>query len=366
MKKLYMLLMALLVCVAANAAPDLYLRGAISGSSWPALEKYKFTQDGDIYTLNVDKLSGQFKIADKNWGADNYGGPTNPTRVNIDTEYTLVSNGQNLQANGSFSNITITFNRATKVMKITGQAAEATITYVLNGNFGDGWKERAMTKGEDNLWSVTVTPAASSCVFGVMEKADGLQSGYFKGGDVLSESNPQITLSADDGASDSQFNCIPGKAYTFIYNPENRQLKIEFEGGGSWTAPEKAYFSASLDGNWAFNTEMTAKGNGVFTYEEIMVNATSGYMTFTTGLMENWEVPDGVRYGSGANDVNVESGVALDCVAGSDKAFVLAKGKWNVELTFTQSATKVKFEQLEVVEPFVPENLYFNGNLEGE
>lgn len=67
-----MLLLGLLICTAASAAPDLYLRGDVSG--WNAQPAYKFTQDGDIYTLKLAKLSGAFKIADASWGSDNYGG----------------------------------------------------------------------------------------------------------------------------------------------------------------------------------------------------------------------------------------------------------------------------------------------------
>ncbi len=114
---------------------------------------------------------------------------------------------------------------------------------------------------------------------------------------------------------------------------------------------------------------MTAKGEGVFALEGIEVTADKGYATFTTGELTNWTLTEGLRYGPAGEDAEVVSGDSYTATAGSDKAYVLAAGTWNAQITFTQEATTVVFTKtggdVPGPEVTVPETLYFNGNLSG-
>ena len=64
MKKFCALLALLCVAAVAFAGPDFYLRGH-DGVWFEVRDEYKFKQEGDVYTLHVDKLTSEyaFKIA---------------------------------------------------------------------------------------------------------------------------------------------------------------------------------------------------------------------------------------------------------------------------------------------------------------
>jgi len=74
MKKLYLLLLAILSAVSYANADDWYIKGEnFSGSdgNWEKCSDYKFTQEGDIYYLDLNSLpSGKFQIVkgdNTNW-----------------------------------------------------------------------------------------------------------------------------------------------------------------------------------------------------------------------------------------------------------------------------------------------------------
>lgn len=71
MSSVLMALMAVM-CMYADY-PELYLRGEMTSDGWGANENLKFTNDNGVYTLHLDNLHGQFKIADANWGTHIYG-----------------------------------------------------------------------------------------------------------------------------------------------------------------------------------------------------------------------------------------------------------------------------------------------------
>ena len=77
LKSLLIVAALALSCFAAGASVgniDIFLRGDVS--SWQAQDAYRFTRvaNEDIYMLKLDRLSGQFKIADKDWSKINLGG----------------------------------------------------------------------------------------------------------------------------------------------------------------------------------------------------------------------------------------------------------------------------------------------------
>ncbi|MDE7426576.1 MAG: CotH kinase family protein [Muribaculaceae bacterium] len=87
--------------------PDLYLRGDASGS-WSVNEQFHFTREGDVYSLSIPSLNGEFKISNANWtinyGASSAAVATISDAIAIDG----VQNGQNYIAQ-NLSDVTIRF-----------------------------------------------------------------------------------------------------------------------------------------------------------------------------------------------------------------------------------------------------------------
>lgn len=90
----------------AGAPSGIYFRGDMNG--WDAAKNWEFlTTDADnvlkLGNVTLDPSQG-FKVADKDWGAINYGG-TAP--VIPGTEYVLVYNGENLNVSDAFTGTAI-------------------------------------------------------------------------------------------------------------------------------------------------------------------------------------------------------------------------------------------------------------------
>jgi hypothetical protein len=134
MKKFYFFIVALFAMIAANAEnPTLYLRGGIN--NWGTGDTYKFVENDGVYTLTLDELSGEFKIAEEDWTQPNYGGASD---IEIGTTYTLTESGSNCTLKESaIADATITFTLATKELVVTGAAAEKNYELYLRGVFND-------------------------------------------------------------------------------------------------------------------------------------------------------------------------------------------------------------------------------------
>lgn len=313
MKKFYLLLLSLLVGVTTSLAanPVLYLRGAISGSDWPAVEKYKFTENNGVYTLKVDQLSGEFKIADATWSSsDNYGAGS-VSKLAFDTDYTLVngSNGNLSLAAGAAENCTLTFTYSTKTLRITGAQGEVEVTYSLNGQFTNAsWGLTPLVENAEGKWCATLSPVVAAGSFGVRQDTNGNQSAYYKGGDTLTEENPSVTLDANASA-DSKYSLTAGREYTFTFDPETLNLSITFDGGVvEPTYPDNLYLFGQVNGQgWAPNNYLpfTTGEDGVYTIKNAEIGdagAGLGYFSFATGYGASEDVSEwsklGVRYGA--------------------------------------------------------------------
>ena len=112
MKKLLIVAACLIAALGAYAAPfpDLYLRGSFNG--WSAPEEYRFSHNAQgVYSLHVDRLDGEFKIADADWGEHIYGDVSGQS-VDHTGSYTLTFqqgyNTFNFAASG-LENVTLSF-----------------------------------------------------------------------------------------------------------------------------------------------------------------------------------------------------------------------------------------------------------------
>ncbi len=118
--------------VDSEGYPVMYLRGSMTGTGWNTLEEFRFSRTGKTYTLHLDALDGQFKIADEEWGAD-YGSPNSKTEALFEitdaATMKLVPRNGNFLASG-LRDVTLTFD-----IEMTGGTLQATYLRVsANGH----------------------------------------------------------------------------------------------------------------------------------------------------------------------------------------------------------------------------------------
>lgn len=99
---------------------SIYLRGAIN--SWGADDAYKFNEtENGIYTLKLDHLEGEFKIAGPVWNSGNVDyGMNAGEKLGIEEPAELIFGGTNIAlVNGSEDNITLIFDWNNKTLTAT-------------------------------------------------------------------------------------------------------------------------------------------------------------------------------------------------------------------------------------------------------
>lgn len=89
------------------AAPEVYLRGVKYGN-WSNTEpRYRFTEQDGTYTLHVDRLEGEFKIASGDWSTVDFGA-SSTRRVTESGEYDMTWAGANFYCDG-LDDVTLSF-----------------------------------------------------------------------------------------------------------------------------------------------------------------------------------------------------------------------------------------------------------------
>ena len=121
MKKLLPAMLCAAFCCTTALADDrrdgdgyleMYLRGDMT-DSWSCRDAYRFSRQGDTYTLHLDRLDGEFKISGTDWNfnygamADGVGAVTGSVAIDG------YSNGANFRA-GNLTDVTIHFELGTE------------------------------------------------------------------------------------------------------------------------------------------------------------------------------------------------------------------------------------------------------------
>lgn len=126
--------MAVMAVVTLKADyPVLYLRGALTNDNWGVHDYLRFNNDNGIYTLHLDELHGQFKIADEGWslettfGADS--GGDGEIAVTSPGSYTMTRPGKNFGCEGTLTDVTLRF------VYVEGQ--DLTLEVTAGGHGGD-------------------------------------------------------------------------------------------------------------------------------------------------------------------------------------------------------------------------------------
>lgn len=123
---------------------QLYLRGTVSG--WDCKDEYlfKYTGADGIFTLDIPELSGEFKIADKEWFLD-YGYDDMTAPFPLDRTVELNQAGANIKIDGNLSNVHLVFD-----------CANATLRVVANytPDVPDEYEDMTIyLRGEINTWN---------------------------------------------------------------------------------------------------------------------------------------------------------------------------------------------------------------------
>ena len=111
MKKLLLPFISVLMTAASAAAEDpaIYLRGDVSGG-WSVNETFRFNLENGVYTLHVDHIQGEFKIATEDWVTVDYGAasPAEQT-ISSSTSLTLQREGLNFNCPQPLEDVTFSF-----------------------------------------------------------------------------------------------------------------------------------------------------------------------------------------------------------------------------------------------------------------
>ncbi|MDE5786392.1 MAG: CotH kinase family protein, partial [Duncaniella sp.] len=126
--RLIHILLFLFCGVVAQAAdyPDMYLRGNFNG--WAAEEAYRLSRDGDLYTITVDRLDGDFKVGSADWKY-NYGS-NGSLSVEGECSFEAKPGGSNIRA-VSLSGVTISYRL---VLDSQGNIQPSTL-YISTGGY---------------------------------------------------------------------------------------------------------------------------------------------------------------------------------------------------------------------------------------
>lgn len=266
MRKFLLSLVACAAAITSASAADLYIRGGNFG--WNAAdckEANKFTDNGDgTYTITLETLNSGFKIADSTWGANNWGSASNCV---LDKDYTLTNSSSSgnivIKDSGSWSNVTVTFNANTGVMRATGQAVAkdwSKVTLYLRGDEVNNWNnltDANMFTYADGVFSLSIAALA-----GEFKVADADWSDVF-GPECTVEGTAKQYISNSNGNLCTTTDLIN---VTITLNPETKVITIDGQTAGDDPTPviPQAWIISSGVNGW----DGDAVSDAVMTYDE--------------------------------------------------------------------------------------------------
>ena len=108
-----LLLATTLLCSAATpalyAGPTVYLRGDVSGF-WGVNDTYRFTEQSEgVYTLHIESLYGEFKIATSDWSTVDYGSKEQSCDVAAGGNFVMTRSGRNFTCATTLHDVNLRF-----------------------------------------------------------------------------------------------------------------------------------------------------------------------------------------------------------------------------------------------------------------
>lgn len=95
--------------VDSEGYPVMYVRGAFGG--WGVDEAYRMTRQGDVYTITLPKLDGEFKFSGTDWQF-NYGGNSSTPVIDREMTVAAIQDGVNYRAD-NLADVTFSFTLVT-------------------------------------------------------------------------------------------------------------------------------------------------------------------------------------------------------------------------------------------------------------
>lgn len=377
MKKVLLLLCCWLTALGLSAAsyPDIYIRGEEAGWDNPN-ENYKFKRDGSTYSIELESLNGNFKIADGSWGDVNH--VYNGTISTYGT-YTFGRNTGEVNAKASnLKNVRISFtfdvNNQQNALSVKFEQVEN------GGNEGGDEPEVNPTThtvyfdNSETKWStvkcyayVTGETDQNAGWHGVlMEKVrDNIYS--------YTSTVKYVTVIFNDGGSNQTGNLEWTDNY--IYNKNGKITEYTDSYGRNY--PSNLYLIGDLNG-WDTNTSVKADKaeNGVYTWNKIELPNGDGkefsLFTFVTAQAPDWNKnngKDGVnehdRYGAVGDDEAITSTATIEKYAAnvnasSAKNWKVAGAIYNVVADLsTMTLTMEKVGDIEDPDPVEPGDVHY-------
>ncbi|MDE6463355.1 MAG: hypothetical protein K2L16_01805 [Muribaculaceae bacterium] len=343
-----------------------YLRGAVPG--WNATDANKFTQDGDTYTISLPALSGEFKVANSDYSKQ-YSASA-PIELGVETTVSNLGSSNSTLKESSITNVTVTF------VKVSDSEGKITINGTVEGGGVEidysQWYVNVL--GDFNNWQDNgVNPvdgiskhenlAIGTTGFKV-KVWNGADVWHFVEGSIATDEWVDFPENSFGGSATLIEGATEGSVYTVEFDCANNKVKVTKIGGETPepVIPAAMYMSGDLGAGWEFNKEMT-KAENVFTYD--FVAGGQAHVTFTSGIMTEWVVADGVRYGAGDEDVAVELGTSYAMTASSDKCWSLPAGNYKATVTFDEEGVPTVVFSGETAEIFeIPEALFLSYDVE--
>lgn len=247
--------------------PALYVRGL--NDVWDANETTAMTLEDGIYTFTAASIAANdsFKIADAEWGADQWS--TKNMAMEADTDYIceqVDGESTDMAMGVSLTDATITFDYSTKTLTITGTPDDTPIdasAIYLRGDMNE-WGTPAewqfTTTDNDNYCLANVTIAAGQ----EFKVADANFGAVNLGGVAGMEADKAYVIGT------SMDNCTLATDFTGNVLFRSSTNEIYFSTKGDVTIPEahKELYVVGTMTSWEKNDayKMEYNGNGVYTY----------------------------------------------------------------------------------------------------
>lgn len=200
MNKILPTAIALLIAAgSALASPDYYLTGSFNGWT-PNQAAFKFTEEGDIYTLKVASLSGDFKVTTPNW--EHQFGAASPLEYGETYKCIESGNAYNMVlAEGTGSDLTITFDDSNKTIRV-----DAAATIYLVGDF-NGWLPSPAYSFTESDGKYVLRTDSFTGPFKIVSATGSISLGAPSGLGVLA---PNVEVLMEEGGGSLNFSGLPG------------------------------------------------------------------------------------------------------------------------------------------------------------
>lgn len=293
-----------------TVAPDLYLAGEVTGWSNTRPE-YRFSEQDGVYTLELDRLSGPFRIAagiTDAWLVE-FGGQKNMEAGKTYDCTTGAGNDMTLSG-GALDKVVLTFNKASKRLKVTSLTPQALSGGLYLAGAMNSWhSDNAAYRFTESNGTYELNVAGLTGEFKIVTPDWGVQ---FGGNGSIELDKAYGCVLADNGSNMKLASATPVDA-TIKFNLASKSVTV----ARTQTAEANPdFYLCGLNGDWGIsdNLKFNVSG-GVYTlHVDNLTQASfpSGFKIASAG----WKS----QYGTKAAPA---IGQAMACVPGDGNNFTL-------------------------------------------